>query len=241
MHTCRTVTVVAAAMLSPVMLSSAIVGAGAGDAPMAYAPPPLAYAPPPVYPLPPPMPFYMWSGLYVGAHVGAGFADVGFGSTGSGFIGGGQIGYNYQFGHLVLGLEAEISGSGVSNGFTSVGPFSASVNWNSLTTLTPRIGWAFNDWLVYGKVGGAWADVDVTATEFGIPFATNGGIASGLVLGVGIEHALWIPNWTAKLEYQNIGFGNDAGTFATNNGVTFQSIKFGVNYRFGGPGWFAPF
>jgi hypothetical protein len=32
-------------------------------------------------------------------------------------------------------------------------------NWNSLTT---RFGCAFNSWLVYGKVGGAWVDVSAS-------------------------------------------------------------------------------
>ena len=234
MHTSRVVTAVAVAMLSSAMLTSATVDAGAADSPPPRPRP--GYPPPPPYPpMPPLMPFYNWSGVYVGAHIGGGFSDIGFGNTASGFLGGGQIGYNYQIGRFVLGLEAEISGTDVSNGFATVGPLGVSVNWNSLTTLTPRFGWAFNDWLIYGKIGGAWADVDVRATEFGFPFAAGGGVSSGFVLGVGVEHALWIPNWTAKIEYENIDFGHDGGTFVTTNGVTFQTVKFGINYHFGGP------
>lgn len=234
MHTCRLVTVVAAALLAPAILSSAIVDAGAADVPAgprpAYAPPP-----PPYPPMPPPPMFYNWSGVYVGAHVGGGFADIGFGSDASGFLGGGQLGYNYQIGRFVFGLEAEISGTGVNNGFAGVGPLAVGVNWNSLTTLTPRFGWAFNEWLLYGKIGVAWADVDVNATVGGIPIGGNGGISSGFLLGVGVEHPLWVPNWTAKIEYENIQFGNDGSTFVLNNNVSFQTIKFGVNYHFGGP------
>jgi len=220
-------------MLSSAVLSSASVDARAADAPPRVR---SAYPPPPPYPpMPPMMPFYNWSGVYIGAHVGGGFSDVGFGNNASGFLGGGQIGYNYQIGRFVLGLEAEISGTDVSNGFAVIGPFGVSVDWNSLTTVSGRFGWAFNDWLVYGKVGGAWADVDVRATGFGVPFATVSGVTSGFLLGVGVEHALWIPNWTAKIEYEHIDFGGDSGTFFTNNSVNFQTIKFGVNYHFGGP------
>src|SRR5215469_11875750 len=62
---------------------------------------------------PPPLPFYIWTGVYVGAHAGGGWADLGVGDTGTGFIGGGQIGYNYQINQWVLGVEADIAGSGV--------------------------------------------------------------------------------------------------------------------------------
>jgi hypothetical protein len=65
-----------------------------------------------------------------------------------------------------LGLEADISGSGIKNNLASIGtpfgPITANFNWNSLTTLAPRFGYASDNWLVYGKVGGAWADVSVS-------------------------------------------------------------------------------
>jgi len=62
-----------------------------------------------------------------------------------------------------------------------------------------------------------------------------GGTASGWVAGLGAEYAFQ-NNWSAKLEYNVFGFGNDSGTFGTFNGnsVTLQTVKAGVNYRFGG-------
>src|SRR5262245_39523907 len=63
-----------------------------------------------------PAPFISWTGLYVGGHVGGAWSDVNWANvnlTGervnndaSGVIGGGQIGYNVQFGAVVLGAEA---------------------------------------------------------------------------------------------------------------------------------------
>jgi opacity protein-like surface antigen len=69
---------------------------------------------------------WSWSGLYVGGHVGAALdtTDIAdpfgaplFGDNvrSPGFIGGGQIGYNYQVGPTVFGLEVDIS-KGVSDG-----------------------------------------------------------------------------------------------------------------------------
>ena len=155
--------------LAAVMLTSVSAVSEAADAPRGP-----AYRPPP-----PPL-FYNWTGLYVGVHAGGGWADLGFGDTGSGFIGGGQVGYNYQINQWVFGLEADVSGSGIKNNLVSLGSlFTASLNWNAFWTVTPRLGYAFDNWLVYGKGGGAWADVSVTGTVLGTPFNAGGGTASG--------------------------------------------------------------
>jgi outer membrane immunogenic protein len=224
----------ATAMLSPVILASASIVSEAADAPRPYRVPP---------PPPPPL-FYNWTGLYVGAHVGGGFADLGFGDTGSGVIGGGQIGYNYQIGQYVWGLEADVSASGVKNNLISVqtfaGPITANFNWNTLTTLTPRFGYAFDNWLVYGKAGGAWADVSVSVNApFGFG-ASAGGTASGWIVGVGAEYA-FRNNWSAKVEYNHYDFGSDSSVFFPGSSVTFDAVKAGINYKFGGPGGLWPF
>ena len=52
------------------------------------------------------------------------------------------------------------------------------------------------------------------------------------MLGIGAEYALW-DNWTAKIEYNMMDFGN-GGLFADNK---FNILKAGINYRFGVPGW----
>src|SRR5262249_25089583 len=66
------------------------------------------------------LPLYSWSGLYIGVHVGYGWSDLDWtalGTTvsdnGGGWLGGGQIGYNWQRGSLVFGVEADISSSGM--------------------------------------------------------------------------------------------------------------------------------
>jgi outer membrane immunogenic protein len=228
MHTYKlTKLVLATALLSPVILASGTIVSEAADAPRA-----------PAYrALPPPPPFYIWTGLYVGVHAGGGWADLGVGDTGSGFIGGGQVGYNYQINQWVWGLEADVSGSGIKNNLaafgTPFGPVTANFNWNSLVTLTPRVGYAFDNWLVYGKGGGAWADVSVSVNApFGFS-SSAGGTASGWVVGVGAEYA-FRNNWSAKIEYNHFDFGSDSGAFITGNSVTLDAVKAGINYRFGG-------
>jgi outer membrane immunogenic protein len=210
-------------ILAAAMLVSASAVSYAADAPRG-----------PAYRPPPPLPFYVWTGLYVGVHAGGGWADLGFGDTGSGFIGGGQVGYNYQINQWVWGVEADVSGSGIRNDLVSLGSlFTARLDWNAFWTVTSRLGYAFDNWLVYGKGGGAWADVSVNGTAFGMPFSTGGGTASGWVVGVGAEYA-FRNNWSAKIEYNHFDFGSDSGTFGIGNGVTVDTVKAGVNYRFRG-------
>jgi len=195
-----------------------------------------AYIPPP-----PPVPlFYNWTGFYAGGHLGVGWDD-----GNSGFLGGGQVGFNYQINpQWVLGVEADIAGTTIKDSVNAavVGPgavltanATASLDW--VSTFAARFGYAFDRWLVYGKVGGAWAHASATVTT-GINGMTFGSIsldqtASGFLLGVGTEYA-WGNNWSAKLEYNMLDFGND-NPFAD---TTFHIFKAGINYRFGGPGGF---
>ena len=117
---------------------------------------PVAYAPP----------VYNWSGFYVGGNIGAGFADSSWTDpfTGahdtfnkSGFIGGGQVGANVQFNALVLGIEGDFDWTGLKgSGHDLVGDtINTNTQWTS--TVTGRVGAAFDRLLVYGKGGVAFA------------------------------------------------------------------------------------
>jgi outer membrane immunogenic protein len=126
--------------------------------------------PSPVY-RPPPMPLaYSWSGFYVGGHAGLGW--ISGGNSDTGFLGGGQAGFNYQIGQWVLGAEGQISATSIketaSANFTlpgfAVGTAGAEAKLDWLSTFAARAGWAFDRWLVYGKVGGAWAHTSVNAS-----------------------------------------------------------------------------
>jgi outer membrane immunogenic protein len=177
---------------------------------------------------------YDWTGFYVGGHVGGGWTGGDDGQ--SGFVGGGQVGFNYQVGQWVLGVEGDIAATsikdsasvtvfvpGVGTGFAHG---EASLDW--ISTFAARFGWTSDRWLVYGKLGGAWAHVSADA------FASMNGLTasasldktfSGWMLGVGSEYALR-DNWSVKLEYNMLDFGNDFGDKV-------HVLKGGVNYRFG--------
>ena len=190
---------------------------------------------PPAYRAAPAVPYYNWTGFYLGAHAG-------FGSTDgeSGVLGGGQVGFNYQAGQWVLGVEGTFSATSISESATVVVPGvgvatgDASLDW--LTTVAFRAGWAFDRWLVYGKFGAAWANVsgNATATIIGGPTVSVSvdDTVSGWVFGLGTEYA-FLNNWSAKFEYNLLDFNNDVGTDGT-----VHVFKAGLNYRFTfGPGF----
>lgn len=192
----------------------------------------------------------------IGVTNGLVFADTGtLNSTGA--FAGLQGGLNLQFQWLVLGGEADIQWSGLEDSF---GPnrllapaqldVTANTDINWFGTLRGRVGIANGRLLLYATAGWAWADIDYTvrAVDAVGNNATmrKDGTRSGYVLGAGAEWA-FAPRWSGKLEYQLIELGAEPITApvltaaGVPNGLTtrtienheFQTIRLGLNYRFG--------
>ncbi len=215
----------------------------AADLPMRPAPAPVApvaYAPP----------VYNWSGFYIGGHIGGGFENsswtdpfTGLNDTfnNSGFLGGAQIGVNTQFNWLVLGLEGDFSwtsaikGTGTNSAGNSI---TTSPQWTS--TVTGRVGAAFDRLLVYGKGGVAFADDKSTFTPVAGATATDTTTRIGWTAGAGLEYAL-TDNWSVRAEYDYLGFGSKQlnftapplGAVTTNANLNVQEVKAGFDYKFG--------
>jgi outer membrane immunogenic protein len=171
---------------------------------------------------------YDWTGFYVGAHVGFASTD-----GDSGFIGGGQAGFNYQVGQWVFGVEGQISATSIKDSAGGVitlngvpiGTVGAEGSLDWISTFAGRAGFAFDRWLVYGKLGAAWAHGSASAfvtSPMGSVSISTSDTVSGWMFGFGTEYALR-DNWSVKLEYNMLEF--DPGTI--------HVVKGGVNYRFG--------
>ena len=208
---------------------------------------PIRPAPAPVAPVAYAPPVYNWSGFYVGGHVGGGFEDSKWGDpfdsavsdtfNGGGFLGGAQIGANAQFNWLVVGLEGDFSWTSLikGSGTDSAGDaITTSPQWTS--TVTGRIGAAFDRLLVYGKGGVAFADDKSTFTPVGGPTYTDTFTRTGWTAGAGLEYAL-SENWTARVEYDYLGFGSKQLNFTplvtSNADLNVQEVKAGFDYKFG--------
>jgi outer membrane immunogenic protein len=215
-------------------------------------------APPP----PPPAPVASWTGCYVGGHVGAGWgtktwsdrAADDFSDNASygvnGFLGGAQIGCDYQwYGPVVIGAEgsfswSDIKGSGALPFEAEQSVFNTKIDW--LTTAAGRIGFTADKALIYVKGGAAWVGEKHTLREIdpedGFAQVTRNSNRVGWLFGAGLEYLI-VPGWSAKIEYNYIDFGTKDFVFTPladdPAGVKQQlhTIKFGVNYRFGGYGY----
>jgi outer membrane immunogenic protein len=227
----------------------------------------------------PPKRFYSWEGLYLGANVGygrasntgldpgargvqtgvfldgpaqlagqlAGLAPLGLNTKGS--LGGGQIGYNWQVGALVWGIETDFDGTHISgsvarnsnNPVTGFPPFSIQTNLygsqslDTFGTLRGRIGWTPFDHNLFYATGGlayghASSSVGIAQIEvLGDTFTSSSGMAAktlpGWTIGGGWEWAL-AANWSIKTEYLYYDLGTLHCTANPIFGIAFMGPPF---------------
>ena len=219
----------------------------------------------PPAPIAPP---FSWTGFYLGGNVGAGWSngnvtDTLFGVNWNGnnnnnatFVGGGQVGFNYQFNSIVIGVEGDFDWFANNNNSAAVTAFGTTVtgsnNGRWLTTLTGRLGYAWDHVLLYGKGGGAWVGsnnftVTNVATGASVAF-NNNNTNTGWTAGGGLEWA-FANNWTARVEYDYVGLNDISlavpaafpvvgGDVFTTHNRNIQMVTVGINYLFnfgGGP------
>ncbi len=235
-------------------------------------------------PPPAPAPACIWCGWYIGANggygwegstgnldpnfpnlfgasaaVAGGFIPSNLAVTPQGGFGGGQIGYNWQKGQWVWGLEADFQGSGIRNTSTVVYPGGLFVP--STTTTSDNLNWfgtarvragvlASPNFLLYGTGGLAYGHVGENITLTGNPVAsgfyvgTGGHTQVGWSAGAGAE---WMvtSNISIKAEYLFVDLGQTSvtttdplgtfpGTFFTYNFKNeFNLVRAGIDWHFG--------
>ncbi|WP_445503980.1 outer membrane protein [Microvirga sp. G4-2] len=211
-------------LLASVALLGLTAAASAADLPSRRAPAPIVAA----------VPVFTWTGFYVGVNAGVGFNDndedeIVFGGTtiigdsddDASFIGGAQIGYNYQIGSFVVGVEGDIQYADFGSTTYDFGGGDVvtvdSEDW--FGTVRARAGVAFGQALIYATGGFAFAD-DRT----------------GWTVGGGLEYA-FTNNLSAKIEGLYVNLEDDdfefAGTTFSTGETDFGVIRAGLNYRFG--------
>jgi outer membrane immunogenic protein len=210
------------------------------------------------------MPAVSWSGFYAGVH-GAWIGDNGeaersavsgvsadalptrLGLSDSGLGGGAQIGYLWQFGSLVAGLEADLTAMDVGRSRSSVGQdgtfalrtdLSSQMNW--FGTVKGRLGVSMpgllpivQQSLYYVTAGVAYAQVEhqgqITVVPAGIgPQASRDEWTTGFVVGGGTEHML-TQNISIKTETLYYSLDDESLTLAR---AGEQAV-----YRFRNDGW----
>ena len=177
-----------------------------------------------------------WSGFYLGANAGYGSSardgahivrpggiivdpDVFNKLTLDGFAGGGTIGYNYQMGGVVLGVEGDFDFLNAHDSrqlnTAYFDRLSTSIDW--LATARVRAGYTFGPALVYATGGAAFAKFE--SDEF-YSFPGYGTISDsetkiGFAVGGGVEYVL-TANLSMKTEYLYADFGKQSFDITAN-------------------------
>ncbi|MAY62170.1 MAG: acetylglucosamine transferase [Rhizobiales bacterium] len=195
-------------------------------------------APTPAYD--PVMTAYDWSGAYVGIVGGYGWAtgvhtdsipvSSGPFNLDGGMIGG-TVGYNWQRGALVFGVEADLAWADVNGATTVVCPTNCYTEVNAFGTLRGRLGYAFDRFMPYVTGGAAFANVEAGQT---VGAFSNEEWVAGWTVGAGVEMAI-TEKVSAKLEGLYVDLEDARYTVVIPVDASaddFGLIRFGVNMRF---------
>jgi outer membrane immunogenic protein len=204
---------------------------------------------------------YDWTGFYIGANGGYGWSrdcrrnlsislDLGcYDATGG--VAGGQIGYRWQSGGWVFGLEAQGDWADLKGSTQNLNPTvplsRLGSRMDAFGLFTGQVGYAWNSALLYVKGGAA-----VTDRRFDYIFAPTGLVTSstgsatqwGGTVGAGLEYG-FAPNWSAAFEYDHIFEGRNGVVFTTPAGAVVAGTRTSggdtdlitarINYRWGAP------
>ncbi len=225
---------------------------------------------------------YNWTGFYAGLNMGGAVNDSKYtlspsgnfltdptvsptenplrtdraGHGGGAFTGGGQLGYNYQSGSLVFGVETDFNYDGINDSDSVnrllqsplIGSFVHTVTQkvDCFGTVRGRLGYTpCNRLLVYGTGGFAYGDVssisDALFTLAGDHYVgSSSGLQAGWTAGGGIEYAI-TRCWSVKVEYLLVELGktytyggqfNEGYSYTTHLDTTKHIFRLGLNYKF---------
>ena len=225
--------------------------------------PPLKAPPPPLPPI------FSWTGCYVGGHIGGLWASKEWSFRDpllpglneplgehdvDGFLGGIQGGCDYQFGGpgggFVIGIAADYAWANADGEhtrfFNFVGDdvrFRSEID--SVASLTGRLGWAWDRFLIYVKGGVAWERDNYHVRALVLLDEWQAGeTRTGFTLGFGGEFAFTNflsafveANWY-NFDDGDLRFTNTCQIFCVDLDNRIEEEKFvvkaGLNFRFGG-------
>lgn len=233
----KTLAISASAAIASIAMTGTVLAADLGGS--------IKDTPAPYYP--PAVSAFTWTGFYLGLQTGYvwgnaahTFSDgsLGGSSDPDGWIGGGHLGYNWQSGNFVLGVEGDIEGGNVEGSFANAAGTtfgSAELNWQG--SIRGRIGIAADRTLFYVTAGWAFAEADVFGRSPAIPFGccSTSADLDGWTLGGGIEYA-FSNNFTIRGEYRYTDFGNVTAdlnpTISMPVDVETHALRVGASWKF---------
>ncbi|WID98791.1 porin family protein [Bosea vestrisii] len=165
--------------------------------------------------------FYNWSGVYLGGQVGyswgsdrasefatAGRAPLGrsFDYSPSSFIGGARVGFNYQLGSIVVGVEGDIEGVNAHEGKGDLGG-TVRVRQDWQGSVRARLGYSLDRIMVYATGGVAFTKLEYAYVS---PLAglteTINSSRTGWTVGGGVDYAV-TDNIILGVDYRYSDYG----------------------------------
>lgn len=150
-----------------------------------------------------------WSGFFVGLQAGYSWREldmdwtigvgpgVSYSDESDDFVGGLYYGRNWQFGDWVLGIDSSISYIGVEEANNQM--FDADVEANFLGLSRLKVGYAFDNFMIFAAGGLATTIFDVNVTGGGVD-ENEDSFGFGWTVGAGVETKL-AEHWSARVEY----------------------------------------
>jgi opacity protein-like surface antigen len=208
--------------------------------------------------------YYDWTGFYVGALAGYARANIdsstiatntgAFDSASSITVNnaqlGGQLGFDYisPWSHVLIGVAIDAN-SGFDHTVTFSNPggtnvYTQETKMAASGTARARLGYAFNNVLLYGTGGWAWAMATDTRTQ--VVGTTNGAhpgtsqafspSTTGWTAGGGLAIGFW-RNWEVFAEYRYVSYAGTSVAYSqalrtTASTITASSVLGGVNLKF---------
>jgi outer membrane immunogenic protein len=196
----------------------------------------------------------VWTGFHVGAHGGGGFtvADAANAALATAsdtyvFSGGGNLegavagvhaGYDWQWGALLAGIEADASWSGMTGTGKIMTGLAVTFDATWLASVRGRLGWAHENALFYLTGGVAWASAKGQLVSAGMLGASATHGYQGYVAGGGIEYR-FAPQWSARAEYLHYELGirhyalaTADGSYSSDMNLSADVIRMGLTRSF---------
>jgi opacity protein-like surface antigen len=201
-----------------------------------------------------------WSGLYIGVHGGGGWGEfrgtyddvADFGPMdrfARGGVAGGQIGYRWQFGRAIWGVEIDASWANLKGRILDNEGDTRAFKTRSLSSARLVTGVAVDNIMLFSTIGVGYAQSKFTVTGGDAPSPASQSLnAIGLASSLGAEW-MFAPNWSLRGEYMYYYFGKKHGIAAltTDSDPTdfvrldgIHVARAALNYRLGGTGTARP-
>jgi outer membrane immunogenic protein len=190
------------------------------------------------YPSPHNMPT-IWAGAYAGLNAGYGWGRTavtapGFGAANpSGGLGGLHAGYNWQANNIVYGVEGDLNLNWAQNTSTFASGYAINSHPTWVSSLRGRLGYAFDNVMVYGTLGLALTNTNFTLQQ-PATYTQLTETQFGYVVGLGAEYKL-APQASVRLEALHYGFADknlNYGSAITPLSSSLNTVRAGLTFHF---------